>query len=179
MNRSLLAVVFIATIFKGTGAIAQLPQSFGFGAGVAFPLGSMRDSFHDGFQLSASFDARPSQAEPMTLRAEAGYSQFGLRGHAVTRTHMITAIANVVYERTSTVSHPYVIGGVGFYNIHRPAGPFTGSPASTTTSLGYNLGGGVSFHVRRLSMMLESRYHKALTDRESISFVPIVVGVRF
>jgi hypothetical protein len=95
-------------------------------------------------------------------------------------TRIFAATANVVRVASSARFRPYATGGVGLYNTHRPVPPFSGLPAaSTTTDLGYNIGGGMALGGGKAALFLEARYHRVFSDREPTHYVPFVLGIRF
>jgi opacity protein-like surface antigen len=147
-------------------------------AGGIFPTGELRQSLNDGFHIAASADAAITQLDPFKLRAELSYSQLGASGHAASVTKIFAVTANVVRVASTTRLRPYVTGGVGLYNTHRPVAPFSGLPTGTTTDLGYNLGAGVS-SAGKVALFMEARYHRIFSDREPTHYVPFVLGVRF
>lgn len=141
-------------------------------------------------------------AIPFGIRADASYNQFGTRNvqYPIDVTYatspgsntanvvgnsyynadvrVLGFTANLVFPLPlqATILRPYLIGGLGAYNVR--TSPF-GVGSSTQTNFGFNLGGGLTIPLSGFNTFIEARYHHANQDSGNISFVPITVGVMF
>jgi hypothetical protein len=93
---------------------------------------------------------------------------------------IIQGTANAVYRfQTSedTKIRPYIIGGVGLYNLKATGDGVVGDPGSDT-DFGINGGAGFDFVAGSVGLFVEGRFHNVFTEGESTNFIPITVGVR-
>jgi len=82
------------------------------------------------------------------------------------------------------VIKPYLTGGIGFANVKaddatvtylgNPVGNPPGVPSQTKTM--FNLGAGVDFHLG-ITLFVELRYTWILTDGETTTYLPVMLGV--
>ncbi|MDB4899163.1 MAG: hypothetical protein JWN53_971, partial [Gemmatimonadetes bacterium] len=77
-----------------------------------------------------------------------------------------------------TGASPYLIGGVGAYNVKADFGNNGTNGNNSQTEAGFNVGGGIRFPLGLLSTFLEARYHKTLGDSNT-QYVPITFGINF
>jgi len=68
---------------------------------------------------------------------------------------------------------PYVLGGVGLYNLD-----FNGV-GDNETKFGLNGGGGIEFGVGGFNTFVEARLHSIFTEDTKVNLVPVVFGIRF
>lgn len=170
---ALLALSASAARAQMSGGL--LPLSFGIAGGTAIPSGKLGDIANSGYDLTGMLEFKPPVI-PFGLRLDASYNQFGYNhstsahGHA----HVASLTGNVVLSSSFPIVHPYLIGGLGYYNV---------SAASTQSSdnLGFDIGGGVSVSIplTGVSVFAEARYNYVGTSRASTQFTPVVLGVTF
>lgn len=181
---------------------------FTLGGGVSFPQGDALEETNTGFVAVGGLTFRPATL-PMAFRLEAMYTRFGLDEVSISDPEgslsfdgsvgIAAATINAVAGSAASPSglRPYVIGGVGVYNVNRDfdiefsggegGGAISGS--EDETAFGLNGGAGLDFPLGRLRGFIEARYHFVLTDfgdpefeeegGQRTSFVPIVFGLRF
>ena len=118
------------------------------------------------------------------------YHRFGFEAEAVDADwQMIQGTANIVFTFNSSEEskfHPYLIGGVGGYNVKAVGDDAEGSD-SDETNFGVNAGAGFDFGLGNLAAFVEGRYHAVFSgtvdpetlDDATASFVPITIGIRF
>lgn len=181
-------------------ARAQInPIGLGVGAGATIPVGPYGDEANTGYSVEAILNLRIPLL-PISFRGEAGYHRFGLKGEALGalvgdqpggaevtgRDRIWSATANGVVSLPLgvLVVRPYVIGGVGYYNVARSI-EFTVNGREQTiepgsqSAFGVNGGVGVSFPLLVVSGFAEARYHNVFLPGRDVSMVPLRVGVRF
>lgn len=191
------AVMFTASVsIAGAQAAPSLakPLTFGISGGAAVPTGDLSNGtrvglsgVNTGYNLTGSL-AFALPLIPFGIRADAAYNQFGTKHLAFPTSangssynadvRVLGFTANLVFPLPlqATVLRPYLIGGLGAYNVR--TSPF-GVGSSTQTNFGFNLGGGVTIPLSGFNTFIEARYHHANQDLGSVSFVPITVGVMF
>ena len=181
--KGLVAFAFVAA---ATTSVAQA-QGVGFnvGGGVSLPLGDFGDAAKTGFHGMVGVNFQPENL-PVGIRVDGMYQMYG--GSDLFQTafgdvdfRMISGTANAVYTFTTAETstfHPYLIGGVGVYNLG-----FTGDDADgfdSETKFGINAGAGFNFAAgESINLFVEGRFHNVFTEDESTNFIPISAGVRF
>ena len=167
--------------------------SFGISGGAAFPTGDGTDGLNTGYLIAGSLGFRPVNSK-IGFRLEAMYARFGADGFSFDdgtdafaadgNVSIFGGIANAVLTiPTESGVHPYVIGGVGIYNVKASVdvsgsgGSFSGSDSQT--KVGLNGGAGLEFPLSGFSSFVEVRYHSIFTDGTNSNFVPLTFGLRF
>jgi hypothetical protein len=171
MNR--LATVVILLAVAASPALAQdgglSAAHLGAAFGVSFPTGALSRQHSAGFNLAgtAEYEA-PGQA--MGLRGEIFYEHFAARpGVAGARSEQTTAaVVSAVYHLQGYSFHPYLIGGMGLYDV---------SPGGTHP--GFNAGLGIRIPLTGMTAYFEARLHKVLTDGSSYLSLPVTFGLSF
>jgi opacity protein-like surface antigen len=180
MHRIGLAVV-VAILLSATTGVAQGVR-FGVGAGVLLPVGDYHSLDNPGWIAGADITYWFSSGT-IAIRAEGSYSRTNGRTGSCCVPGRKTAFAggmvDVVYAfgRTADRIRPYVLAGVGLYNVRFSAPGFT---PSSDTKLGFGGGAGVAYRVGTGStrVFLESKVTDVTSGVDLVS-VPIRVGLRF
>lgn len=181
---------------------------FTLGAGVSFPQGDALDDTNTGVAVIGGLTFRPATL-PATFRLEAMYTRFGFDEVTISDPEgslsfdgsvgIVAGTINAIVGPAASPSglRPYVIGGVGVYNVNQDfdiefsggegGGAISGS--EDETAFGLNGGAGLDFPLGRLRGFIEARYHFVFTDFPDLetgedggrraSFVPVVFGLRF
>jgi opacity protein-like surface antigen len=179
------AAVGLALALSAQVAQAQAGMSFGLGAGVVVPTGSMADLNSTGYTGQASLRVQPA-ASPLGFQVDGFYSRLGLQNDIDGHSTMIGGTANAVYGFSSaSPARPYLIGGVGVYN-GKTTFDDLGS-GDSETKFGANAGAGFDFKLGAASLYAEGRFHaifKAAVDAETSEettayMIPLTVGLRF
>jgi Outer membrane protein beta-barrel domain len=179
------AAVGLALVLSAQVAQAQAGISFGLGAGVVVPTGSMADLNSTGYTGQASLRVQPA-ASPLGLQVDGFYSRLGLQNDIDGHSQMIGGTANAVYAFSSvSPARPYLIGGVGVYNGKTTFDDLGSSDSET--KFGANAGAGFDFKLGAASLYAEGRFHaifKAAVDAETLEettayMIPLTVGLRF
>jgi len=178
------AAVGLALALSAQVAQAQGGLSFGLGAGVVVPSGSMADLNSTGYTGQASLRMQPA-ASPLGFQVDGFYTRLGLQNDIEGHSQMIGGTANAVYAFSgASAARPYLIGGVGVYNTKLT---LDGFGSGSDTKFGANAGAGFDFKLGAASLYAEGRFHtifKAAVDAETLQettayMIPITVGLRF
>ena len=178
------AAVGLALALSAQVAQAQGGLSFGLGAGVVVPSGSMADLNSTGYTGQASLRMQPA-ASPLGFQVDGFYTRLGLQNDIEGHSQMIGGTANAVYAFSgASAARPYLIGGLGVYNTKLT---LDGFGSGSDTKFGANAGAGFDFKLGAASLYAEGRFHtifKAAVDAETLEqttayMIPITVGLRF
>jgi opacity protein-like surface antigen len=157
-----------------TPVAAQARGYFGFGAGLSLPTGDFGDDFKTGWlgQVVAGITGASGKIGARIDGQYVRHSPDGGTGHL----RMIGVNGDLVWtpgKRPANV-HPYLLGGIGFYN-----GKFSGG-GDGESDLAFNLGAGVQVHIKDgMDFFAEGRWISVRSDPQSTNFIPIVLGLRF
>jgi hypothetical protein len=145
---------------------------FGVGGGIILPMGDYGTVDKAGWHVMGLIQFPISQS-PIHLRFDALYGSTSHKsGFGPGSTKLTGATADLLYhlgDRHSSV-RPYVMGGLGFFNV---------SDGSSTSKFAFGLGGGILFGVGTMHAFLESRYMSIQTSGSSLTFLPISLGLMF
>jgi outer membrane protein W len=178
------AAVGLALALSAQVAQAQGGLSFGLGAGVVVPSGSMADLNSTGYTGQASLRMLPATS-PLGFQVDGFYTRLGLQNDIEGHSQMIGGTANAVYAFSgASAARPYLIGGLGVYNTKLT---LDGFGSGSDTKFGANAGAGFDFKLGAASLYAEGRFHtifKAAVDAETLQettayMIPITVGLRF
>jgi hypothetical protein len=173
MLRKLFIAGVVGLIVPVTAAQAQV--SLGIAAGASMPTGTTADALDVGYHLMATIGVTPPLA-PVGFRVDGAFNEFESKPSIIAnyKSRITSLTANAVISAPGVVVlSPYLIGGLGIYNSAK-------SPAGTTSSstdMGFNLGGGIKFGLAGFGAFGEVRYHQIMEG--GARFVPITFGVIF
>lgn len=151
--------------------------SFGLAGGATLPLGDAADAYDVGFNLMGLVNVQPDFL-PVGARFDVMYHSLGgksdLTGSLAGDLNVFGGTANAVLtvSNTGTV-RPYVLGGVGLYNLD------SDGVTESVTKFGLNGGGGVDFGLGGFNTFVEARFHSVFTEGAKTNLVPVVFGLRF
>ncbi len=151
----------------------------GIGAGLLLPMGTYKDADKLGWLAGADVTYWLTGGM-IGIRGELSYSQTseksGVTAHS---TKIMGGLAEVVYAfgKGSDPIRPYVLGGLGFYNVKVDVSGVSGSE----TKIGFGGGAGAAFKLGTGGnrFFVEGKFVSVSTSGASTSFIPIRVGVRF
>ena len=183
-----LAALTLGTLLCAARLHAQGAE-FSLGGGVGIPLGDTDDRDKLGWHGLAGVSFVPTNL-PVGFQIDGQFHQFKLDdalqvGSSDLKDRLIFGTGNVVYKfKTSELStfRPYLIGGVGVYNIKTTGADDVGGVVDTdnsTTKFGLNAGAGFDIKAGGVGLFVEGRFHDVFTDGTNFRFIPITVGVRF
>ena len=174
---SSLAVVLGLCAAPALRAQAQPTEGirFGVGGGLTLPMGTFGDVDKAGWHLLGVLQLPISQS-PIHLRFDAMYGQTSPKsGFGSGNTTLTGATADLLYHLGDHAAkvRPYILGGLGFYNVD------FGGGSSSQSKLAFGLGGGILFGVGTMHAFLETRYMSVQTSGKSLTFLPVSLGVMF
>jgi hypothetical protein len=178
------AALGLALALGAQVAQAQAGLSLGLGGGAVIPTGSMGDVHSMGWTGQASLRLKPA-VSPLGFQLDAGYTRMGFDSDLVDgHTSTLAGTANAVFAFPgAAVARPYLIGGVGLYNLKATVGDVSGSD----TKFGANAGAGFDLKLGSASLYAEGRFHAIFSgavDTQSLEettafMVPLTVGLRW
>ncbi len=193
------AMVAASASLAGAQASTSLikPFSFGISGGAAIPMSALSNGSSSGFTgTNTGYNVTGSVALgfpviPFSVRGDVAYNNFGTKNvqfaanangasyNAGARVLGVTANAVLPLPLPVPVPvlSPYLIGGVGAYNVRLT--PSSGAANSSQTNFGFNIGAGVTLPLPGINAFVEARYHRVNMNNGSMAFVPITVGVMF
>lgn len=168
MTRRLLAVLAAGLLF--VAPVSLRAQTISLAGGLAVPVSDFGNLEQSGYNatLGLNFGA---PLIPVGARIEGSIDGFNHKNNVSGDTRVLSATANA----TVGLGMPYLIGGVGYYNVRTKIGALEG----TSSSAGLNIGAGLTFPLPSLSPFVEVRYHHLFGDNDGIKFIPITFGIKF
>jgi len=156
-------------------ASAQIPV-LGVAGGLSVPTSRFGKPLDVGFDFQASADFRPLPG-PFEFRGDILWSRFAVGDPGSGSSNVVGGTFDFVVDLPTPLISPYLIGGVGVYDVE------VGNDVShhSRFGTGLNIGGGVRFPLLPfLHGFFETRYHVVYASPfgGNTTFVPIVVGVR-
>lgn len=186
MRRVFFAVA-LALLVGPTLAHAQAPVEsrhlvgFGLGGGVSVPVSDAKNAFKNGYNGTGFVQLNVRQL-PVALRLNFTFQRFDLDkakvGTGGTST-VLGGLANLQYSLGLGMLRPYIIAGLGAYNLKTEP---DNAKSSSDTRFGVNGGAGLILRVAALSFYAEGRVdnvytEKGLIDTKQIQVVPVTFGV--
>ena len=174
MRRILSAFVLGTALVAGAStAEAQRPFTVGLSGGAAIPLSDLSDTHKVGYNAAAHLGIN-MPASPVGFRLEGFYNKFAGQDEGVLSRadrRIAGGNVNITYAFGGMGMRPYVIGGVGSYNVKDEGG-------ASRTDFGINAGVGAKFQLSGLGTFVEARLHTVSGD-DQLQFVPITFGIEF
>lgn len=170
---------------------AQISSPIGFGlvGGSSSPAGPLSDLAKSGWHAGAFLELN-LPVVPVGFRLEGAWHQFHDKpiagGGGSTGARIEAGTLNATYTLLPLpIIKPYLIGGVGEYNVRLttpvvalPGGGTTGG-TTTQTKTGMNVGAGVRVQLGGFAAFVEARWHDVFTSGKDVQMVPVSVGLRF
>lgn len=178
MKRIAFFLVALTTI-AGAGALSAQGVRFGIGGGLLMPLGTYKDADKMGWLVGGDATYWLLGA-PVGIRADVQYSQTSeASGVTAHKTKIIGGLAEAVYAfgKKADGVRPYVMGGLGLYNVKVDVSGLSGS----TTKVGFGAGAGLAFKLGtgNTRFFVEGKFVSVSTTGGSTNFLPIRAGFRF
>ena len=160
-----------------TAASAQVgrPVSLGISGGASVPSGDLGDGLESGFNIGGLLQVSPATS-PLGLRLEGNYHRFDYDAGVDGNTRLISGVANGVLRFPGQVVRPYLIAGIGAYNL---GGEVANVDLDSETNVGLNGGAGIDIPLSGIAAFVEARYHTVFREGANFNMVPITVGIRF
>ncbi len=182
MKRMLAGLVASGFLMAAAAApaAAQARGYIGFGAGAAIPTGSFADGDKLGW-LGQVIAGITGPSGRLGGRIDGGYSRHSFKGTTSGHDGLFGANADVVlnFGMTTSKARPYVLAGVGFYNV-KSTGTGTASYSVSETKGAFNGGAGVNIKTSgNMAVYLEGRFISIRSSPSSLNFVPFSIGLRW
>lgn len=189
--------VAVAALAPAAGAQQRAPRalSVGLGAGGTVPVGDFANDVKTGVHALGYLQYQPAGEGPWAVRAEAQYNlarytddflvDVGATPDDDLENKVLYVGASALYHvHTGSAVRPYLIGGLGLYEL--TASLTDGSGISTSDSesgFGFNGGAGLRFG-GAVGVFIEARFHQfSITPRGGLKstsrFIPVSIGVNF
>lgn len=174
-GRSVLGAVVILALASPAAAAAQIPI-LGFGGGLSVPTSRYGRPLDVGFDFQASAEVRPVPG-PLEFRGDVLWSRFAVGNPGSGSSNIVGGTFDAVLDVPTPGITPYVLGGVGAYDVE------VGNDVShhSRFGTGLNIGAGVRFQLLPLlHAFVETRYHVIYASPfgGDATFVPILFGIR-
>jgi len=157
-------------------SVGTRTTSFSIAGGATVPVGDAGDAFDTGFNLQGALHLQPP-LRAVGARFDVMYHSLGSKQQLLVGEadlNVLAGLANVVLTvANSGTVRPYVLGGLGIYNLD------FGGGFDSETKFGINGGGGIEFGVGGFNTFVEARLHSIFTEDTNTNLVPVVFGVRF
>jgi len=189
--------LLLALVAFGSAAQAQdlMPTpsdrlvTFALGGGVSVPVSDAKDAFKNGFNGQGFVRLNLHQL-PISPRLDFTYQSFDLKsaklvapagGGTPSGTGKVFAgVANVQVPLMKGPIQPYVVAGLGAYNLSTDV---NGS-SSSKTQFGVNGGLGATLKVKTVSLYAEGRIDNLFTSNgpvntKNIQLIPVTFGIMY
>jgi hypothetical protein len=203
--RSLSSLVAIASILALGALVPQAAQgqqrapralSVGLGGGGTVPMGDFANDVKTGWNGLAWFQYQPVGQGPWAVRAEAQYSgarytddflsDVGATEDDDLSNSVLYAGVSAVYHlgRPDAAARPYLVGGLGLYQLTARLTDAGGVSVSDSESgFGFNGGAGMRFG-GPVAIFVETRFHQfSITpsggEKSTSQFIPVSIGITF
>jgi len=196
-GRAARAVVVASFAAASVAAQGVHPQ-FGLGGGLMAPVGDYHATASgQGFNTAwhgLALLAFKLPALPVGFRIDATYgansANDSLKAQLTTqlgeptdkKTKLAGVSVNVTYPAASSAPvRPYAIGGVGLYHMTISTSTSASTGDRAATKLAWDLGGGLAFALRGVTLFFEARYVNvaAVSGLPRTTFLPFTTGIRF
>jgi hypothetical protein len=166
-------------------AAAARPVKIGFGGGASVPVSDAKNAFKTGFHGKAMV-MWEAPALPLALRGSFGYSKLDLKSLAPGvdgSGQILSGLANVSYGFPVGPVKPYIIGGLGAFNLKDTV---AGTSGPSETKFGIDAGAGLEFKLGGINGFVEGKVENIFTDQGLASaqsfdtmIVPVTFGIFF
>ena len=179
MKRSAIAVLVLGLAFSaGVREASAQSFTFGVGGGLTIPTGDFNTAAKMGWHGLGQIGYGLKSG--LGLRGDFYYGENKFDGVSG-KTKLAGGLGNVTYDfQTSSGIKPYVIGGLGVFNVKASASAGGISASASETKFAFAGGAGLKFKAGSDShFYVESRYVSVQTSGGSTGFIPITVGISF
>ncbi|NUQ91514.1 MAG: outer membrane beta-barrel protein [Gemmatimonadaceae bacterium] len=181
MTKRIMLGVAAAALSLAVAAPAHAQAHIGVSAGASFPTGDFGDAVSSGYNVNGIIGVSMPMS-PIGFRGEVGWNSFDFKGGGNDKTRVLNGTANIVIQPSTMMpAKPYIIGGVGAYNVKvsgSTVNALLGSSQSDT-KVGFNAGVGLKFGLGDLATFLEARYVTINTEGASLNYIPVSFGITF
>jgi len=179
MKRIVFGLLAVLSLAGVSGLSAQQGIRVGVSGGLLMPMGDYKKADKLGWLVGGDVTYWLTSA-PIGIRADVQYSQTSEKSGVPAHTSkIIGGLAEVVYAfgKQADQIRPYILGGVGYYNVKFSAGGVSASESK----VGFGGGAGIAFKVGTGStrVFVEGKFVNVSTTGGSTTFLPIRAGIRF
>lgn len=176
MTSLLHAIGVLVALAFALPAAAQLPV-LGVAGGLSVPTSRYGRPLDVGFDFQASAEVRPVPG-PFEFRGDVLWSRFAVGNPGSGSSNVVGGTFDAVLDVPTPGVSPYVLGGIGAYDVE------VGNDVShhSRFGTGLNVGAGVRFQILPLlHAFVETRYHVVYASPfgGNTTFLPILFGIRF
>ena len=176
-------VALVISLLAALPAIASAQVGFGAAAGAAFPMGDYGKGLSSGYHAQASLDLSIPLA-PIGFRFDGSldHVDFSNTGTFTGSNRIIGGEANVLMGFGAVpLLGPYVIAGVGAYNLNSSVTSGGVTTSGSATKLGGSVGAGIRFGLAGFGVFAETGYHyiQSSSGGTAPTYVPVMFGVSF
>ena len=153
--------------------------TFGAGGGITIPTGDFKTAAKLGWHgLGLLGYGMPGG---LGIRADFMYGQNTFKGSVSGKAKLAGGLGSVTYSFPSPGGiKPYLIGGVGLFNVKGSASAGGISASASETKVAFGGGAGLKFKAGMDSnFFVEGRYISVRTSGGSTGFIPITAGITF
>jgi hypothetical protein len=173
VNR-LLQLALAVTVGSVASVATVTAQSarFGLGGGLVAPMSDYKTTDKTGWHVFGKVDIG-IPLSPVGVRVDAMYGQTSYQSPLTGNTKLAGGTADLVWKIPTAVPgfKPYVVGGLGLYNVNRGGG--------SATKFAWGGGLGTSIGVGPIHGFAEARYISIQLGGGSLKFIPLTVGLSF
>ena len=189
MKRRLVMCAVALSLALLQSAAGARPVKIGFGGGMSVPVSDAKDTFKNGFHGKAMVQWN-APALPLAFRGSLGYSQLDLKSLTPGvdgKGKIISGLANVSWGFPVGPVKPYIIAGVGAFNLKTDVG---GTSGPSETKVGIDGGAGLEFKLGGIAAFVEGKLENIFTDQGlsgavgspsafKTQIIPITFGIFF
>jgi opacity protein-like surface antigen len=192
------SAVVVASLTAATIAAQGIHPQFGLGAGLMAPVGDYRgtaggEGFNTAWQGLALLAFKLPML-PVGFRIDLSYGansandrlkdtlSTALGQPTDEKTKLAGASINLTYQSAAAARvKPYAIAGVGLYHTTISISTSDSTADRAASKLAWNVGGGVAFALRGVTLFFEARYVNvaAVPGFPRTTFLPFTTGIRF
>jgi len=165
-------LALVVAALAGVSAVAAQSARFGLGGGLTMPIRDYKTTDNTGWHLFGKVDVGIPMS-PLDVRVDGMYAQTSKKSPATGNTKLAGGTAALVWSVATAIPglKPYVVGGVGLYDVNAGGG--------SETKFAWGAGLGTSIGVGPLHGFAEARYMSVHLSGTSVRFVPVTVGLSF
>lgn len=179
MKRMVFSVLAVLSLAGVVGLSAQEGLRIGIGGGAQLPTGDYGNFDKMGWLIGGDLTYWLT-GTPVGIRADVQYAQTSHKNNVDGNSKVIGGLAEVVYAFGTSAEQlrPYILGGVGYYNVKVT---ITGAGSVSESKVGFGGGAGVAFKVGTGStrFFIEGKFVSVSTSGSSTTFFPLRAGLRF
>ena len=186
---AMLTIAFAADIAAQlpTEMPAQRPIRIGFGGGFSVPTSDARKAFENGINGQAYLLVSSGFLPP--FRINLGYEKFDLKdailGGATGESTILSGVAALSFNLFQLGPvRPYVVAGLGAFNIKDVLESAGGEAETSSTHFGIDGGAGLALRIGPIEGFIEGRVQNVYTeagvvDAKNIRAIPVTFGILF